>query len=585
MRRCLPLLVAVLLVAGLPAPVAGATEPADPAAWYADLASRAAPTVRAGTAPRADLRQTSSCSQSTVQDPPDSLALDIAVAGGAHFCDTGNLVVSALTYDAWLRTELDFFAVHLDVDGNPANGCLQGDYAALGWYDLGLVAAFFRTPDCDHVTVITDLFIDRVGAVDFIGMVLPRSLLGATATVGWSAVLISVYGDIDLAPNTGVQRWALDGAPPPPPAPAPPAPTPPPPAPTPPPPAPPAPAPPPATGGIPSVVPFDGDPATTSRVDTADPTAAAVGISRARFADDGARWVVLSRADDFPDSLAGAALTADGPLLLTGTSTLPAVTATEIDRVLPAGGTVYLLGGTTAIGAAVEQQLAGRGHLVRRLAGPSRVETALAVADEVRSVYPSSTGVLVARAAGTAADPTAGWADSVTGGAYAAHAHLPVLVTDTGALHPAVAAWLAARQPSGAVLLGGTSALSDAVAAALPGARRVAGEDRAATAVAIARDLWGVATDGPRRHVVVNGYDTRGWAFGLAVAGLAADHAAPLLVTSSSSVPPATLAAVTSCGPQQVDLLLVGDRSVIGDPVVAQLDSADGGHCPTVGAD
>ena len=36
-------------------------------------------------------------------------------------------------------------------------------------------------------------------------------------------------------------------------------------------------------------------------------------------------------------------------------------------------------------------------------------------------------------------------------------------------------------RPAGATLLGGTAALSDAVAAALPGAGRVAGADRAST--------------------------------------------------------------------------------------------------------
>ncbi|HWB71842.1 MAG TPA: cell wall-binding repeat-containing protein, partial [Egibacteraceae bacterium] len=133
---------------------------------------------------------------------------------------------------------------------------------------------------------------------------------------------------------------------------------------------------------------FDGDPASTERIDHADPTAAAVAISRARFADGQADHVVLSRDDTFPDSLAGAPLTAGGPLLLTATATLSDATAAELDRVLPDGGVVYLLGGVAAIGQGVQDTLAARGYDVRRLAGPSRVETAVAVADQVRALNP-----------------------------------------------------------------------------------------------------------------------------------------------------------------------------------------------------
>lgn len=63
---------------------------------------------------------------------------------------------------------------------------------------------------------------------------------------------------------------------------------------------------------------FDEDPATTERIAQTDPTLAAVGVSQARFADAGSRvgeaaFVVLSRDDDFADSLAGAPLSGGGP--------------------------------------------------------------------------------------------------------------------------------------------------------------------------------------------------------------------------------------------------------------------------------
>ncbi|HUG83058.1 MAG TPA: cell wall-binding repeat-containing protein, partial [Euzebya sp.] len=277
--------------------------------------------------------------------------------------------------------------------------------------------------------------------------------------------------------------------------------------------------------------PFDGDPGTTERLDVADPVAAAVAISQLRFPDPtaaGPAHVVLARADDFPDSLAGAALSATGPLLLTDRETLSAVTGAEIVRVLELGGRVYVLGGDQAVGPAVAAELADAGYDVVRLAGPSRVETAIAVADEIRTLYQARGTVALARAFGTPDNPTAGWADSVTGGAWAAQAGVPILVTSTEGLHPAVADWLTRDGPASTVLLGGTAALSPAVADAVPGPRRIAGDERAGTAAAIATDLIGGSAI--PRFLVLHGFRPDGFGFGLAAAGLAADRGIPLVV-------------------------------------------------------
>jgi subtilisin family serine protease len=93
---------------------------------------------------------------------------------------------------------------------------------------------------------------------------------------------------------------------------------------------------------------FDGDPLSIQRVSEASPVAAAVSLSRLRFAGTvapessagAADHVVLSRDDAFPDSLAGAPLTATGPLLFTATGGLPTDTAVEVVRVLAPGGRV-----------------------------------------------------------------------------------------------------------------------------------------------------------------------------------------------------------------------------------------------------
>ena len=329
---------------------------------------------------------------------------------------------------------------------------------------------------------------------------------------------------------------------------------------------------------------FPADPQVSGRIDRADPAAAAVAISRVRFDDAAsagryAAHVVLSRDDTFPDSLAGAPLTGDGPLLLTPTDSLAPGTAAEIARVLPAAGTVYLLGGPAAIAPAVEDQLRSAGYTVIRLAGPSRVETALRVADAVRGRHPAGREVAVARAYGAPGNPSSGWADSVTGGGFGARAGMPIVLTPSGALHPAVAEWLRQADPDRTLLLGGTVALSTTIEASLPGSVRVSGPERTATAAAIATDLWQTPTTGPRSFVVVNGGHDSGWAFGLAAAGLSADSAAPIVLVIDAGVPPATAALVGSCGPAEVNLLVVGDPSVVAESTRARLDELDGAAC------
>lgn len=87
---------------------------------------------------------------------------------------------------------------------------------------------------------------------------------------------------------------------------------------------------------------------------------------------------------------------------------------------------VYLLGGPAALAEDVATAVAADGFTPVRLAGPSRVETALAIADAVTR---GSGTVAVARAFGNTEDPTAGWADAVTAGPWAAASGTPILLT------------------------------------------------------------------------------------------------------------------------------------------------------------
>lgn len=301
------------------------------------------------------------------------------------------------------------------------------------------------------------------------------------------------------------------------------------------------------------------------------------GIARERFGECTAAYGVLARGDEVADALASAPLTAEGPLLLTDRYTSVDEHIRALAVFVPPGGTVYVLGGRAALGPETDDAIRAAGLVPQRLAGVTRVETAVAVAAEVRRRWPGRTQVALARAFGTPDNPTSAWADAVSGGAWAAATHTPLLLTPGETLHPAVAADLAAHPAERTVLLGGVAALSPAVESAVTGPLRVAGADRAGTAIAVADQLW---PPNPGGYMIVNAYREDGWALGLPAAGVASDRSLPLLVSDTDDVPPSTLAAVSSCGSgPRVFLQIIGDRTVFPDPLVDLLDSVDGVPC------
>ena len=119
-----------------------------------------------------------------------------------------------------------------------------------------------------------------------------------------------------------------------------------------------------------------------------------LALSRARFADGGARYAVLARDDVFADAMTASGLTQQGPLLLVPVgATLgdPAAVADnlselmlELARVLPVGAPVYIIGGPGAIPDTVDA-LVGIAALgdVQRLAGSGRIETSIVVGTAV----------------------------------------------------------------------------------------------------------------------------------------------------------------------------------------------------------
>ena len=319
--------------------------------------------------------------------------------------------------------------------------------------------------------------------------------------------------------------------------PPPPPPPPPPPGPPPPPPGPPPPPPPPTE-------------ATVVELDAGSNVASAIAWSQATSPGAGrgavplAATVLLGRDDVSADSLAsgGAQGILDAPLLLTAPDALDEATAEELERL--GAEEVILLGGPQALSFDVVQALEDAGYDTRRLAGASRLETAVEIAGDVA---PVASQAVLARAfpAAGAADPTQGFADALAGGALASRLEVPLLLTETAQLSVPTADYLAGSAIEEVFVLGGPAAVSDDVVDALEDlditVDRLSGATRADTAVAIAEDGLGLedaaATDA---IALVDGQDEDAWADAFPAALLASRVDLALLLSNDADLPAAT---------------------------------------------
>jgi putative cell wall-binding protein len=235
---------------------------------------------------------------------------------------------------------------------------------------------------------------------------------------------------------------------------------------------------------------FDG----TDRYDTARKVAEGTFTT-------GADTVVLARGEDFPDgrlgfpdALAGSYLAGQsaGPVLLTQSDSVPAATS-EALRTLKTKN-VFILGGTSAVSAAVENDLAatdstsmsGGKLVVTRIGGTDRYDTAKLVAEQPGK---AKVGTLNGRRTALVASGE-NFPDALAGGPVAFASHFPLLLTPHDSLSPSASEALTSLGIQHVVLLGGSTAVNDSVSTAITEmgitVERLSGADRQGTAVAIA---------------------------------------------------------------------------------------------------
>jgi putative cell wall-binding protein len=275
-------------------------------------------------------------------------------------------------------------------------------------------------------------------------------------------------------------------------------------------------------------------------------------ISQGSFdpSEDSAVFITSGEAPADALTAGPAAASLDAPLLLTTADELPAPTVAELERLAPA--TVYVVGGTDRVSddTLADIAAAAPGATVERVAGDDRYDTAVLIAEQF---FPDASGVVLTRG-----DT---FPDALSGGAAAAAAGVPLMITEPAQLPAPVDTWLQESTFDAALVVGGPTSVSDSVAETLASSTpdpaavtRLAGVDRYDTSAVVAAAVFPDAVTA----VLATGDN-----FPDALAGVpaAAVNLAPMLLLPKACAP-ASLVEYVASSQISSEIVLGGPASV-----------------------
>ena len=210
--------------------------------------------------------------------------------------------------------------------------------------------------------------------------------------------------------------------------------------------------------------------------------------------------------------------------------------------------------------------------MVREFAGQDRYDTALRLA---KNFATEKSGLGAVPAAFVASGGSL--VDSISVAGFAGYADAPILLTPSGSLHRSVADFVEDYDVRTVYVLGGSAAVSDETVTAIedlgakPTVTRIAGDDRYATAAAVAAKIdaessW-CGTDAVSA-VLING-SSDALAFGVAVQTVAYRLQLPVLMTAADELPDATAEFITANDVEHVQI--VGGTGTVSAGVASAL--------------
>jgi putative cell wall-binding protein len=284
-----------------------------------------------------------------------------------------------------------------------------------------------------------------------------------------------------------------------------------------------------------------------TRINGPDRIATSVAASRHAFPDNHtADNVILAGARSYADALAGAPLAANknAPLMLNRDDEVDPRVLGEIQRVMKPGGTVYLVGGKSALGSPVVWALRKAGLLVERIAGTDRYTTAAAIAEHMPD--PQAIFLVTGKS----------FADALAAAPAAIATHGVVLLTAGSEQHEATAQFLALHPDVPRYTIGGPAA------GAVSDATSFSGVDRYATAALIADTFF----PDPARVAAASGRS-----YADAITAATASRGAPMLLVTPDARAWHALDYVTRHNDTVESLEVFGGARAVDDAVVSWL--------------
>ncbi|MDD7593769.1 MAG: cell wall-binding repeat-containing protein [Peptoniphilaceae bacterium] len=284
------------------------------------------------------------------------------------------------------------------------------------------------------------------------------------------------------------------------------------------------------------------------RLSGRDRFAVAANVSSQFFEDADA--VLLVNYLAYGDAISGANLSqGKAPILYTTAQTLPAATKAELLRMQPK--TVYLLGGTQSIQAAVEQQVHAvvSGAPVKRLSGADRFAVNVTTLGQ-----PADVAHLVIANGND-------YPDALTGTPLAQSKGAKLLLTKPQAIPAATEAALRQmKQLRSITVVGGPKSVSDAVLARLQqltGVKpvRLTGKDRYTLSAQVAQNAF-------TKPAVVLTTSGEGFADALVAAPLSQNLKAPIVLVRAASVHPDVLHYLRTTTSLKTNYVIGGPQSI-----------------------
>ena len=184
-------------------------------------------------------------------------------------------------------------------------------------------------------------------------------------------------------------------------------------------------------------------------------------------------YAILAYGENYPDALAAVPLAKkqNAPILLTDKDSLNPKTSTALQDLKVK--TVYVVGGTAVISAAVENQLTTAGYSVKRIAGQDKYDTAIKIAEELGDVR---------EVAVTTGDD---YADALSIGSIAAEKQIPIILVPPDDITSSIQNYISMKNITKTHVIGDQSLISDNVVGKFSNSERILGQNKYARNIAV----------------------------------------------------------------------------------------------------